>query len=101
MVRVYSATGQPLHSAADVLMGRSRYKLKLGFIGVVNRCQADIMKNVTIKKALKLESAYFTSHPVYKTFAHKCGTEYLRKTLNKVSCSTAWHMTVLFRRIVT
>lgn len=74
-------------TAVDILTGRSKYHLKLGFIGVVNRCQADIASGVPIVKARKNEASYFSNHPVYKTIASKCGTDYLRKTLNKVMSS--------------
>jgi len=69
--------------ALDTLLGRV-VPLKLGFIGVVNRSQKDINDNKTIEKALKDEADFFASHPLYRTIANRCGTQFLSKSLNKV-----------------
>ncbi|KAL5531188.1 hypothetical protein ACEPAG_4064 [Sanghuangporus baumii] len=70
-------------NALDILTGRV-YPLKLGFIGVVNRSQQDIISGKSMKEALDSEMDYFMSHPAYRTIARKCGTRYLAKTLNLV-----------------
>ncbi|KZS94748.1 dynamin protein dnm1 [Sistotremastrum niveocremeum HHB9708] len=70
-------------NALDVLTGRV-YPLKLGFIGVVNRSQQDINSEKGLKDALESEAEFFANHPAYKNIAHKNGTAYLSKTLNKV-----------------
>lgn len=71
-------------NALDILTGRV-YPLKLGFIGVINRSQQDIIGNKPMSDALKDEAQFFKSHVAYRTIAHRCGTQYLSKTLNSVS----------------
>ncbi|RXK41223.1 dynamin-A [Tremella mesenterica] len=73
-------------NALDVLTGRT-YPLKLGFVGVVNRSQQDIMSDVPLEEAKKKEEEFFRSHAVYRNIAHRCGTRYLAKTLNSVLMS--------------
>lgn len=70
-------------NALDILTGRV-YPLKLGFIGVVNRSQADINAEKSMGDALDSESEFFKGHPSYRNIAHKNGTKYLAKTLNSV-----------------
>ncbi|RSH94514.1 Dynamin- GTPase protein [Saitozyma podzolica] len=70
-------------NALDVLTGRT-YPLKLGFVGVVNRSQQDIMENVPMEDARRKEEEFFRNHPVYRNIAHRCGTKFLAKTLNGV-----------------
>jgi len=43
------------------------YRLHLGYIGIKNRSQADIVSGKSIKDTLEDEATYFTSHPVYRT----------------------------------
>lgn len=69
-------------NALDILTGKV-YPLKLGFIGVVNRSQQDIMTRKSLGDSLAAEMEFFNSHPAYKTISSRCGTEYLAKTLNK------------------
>jgi dynamin 1-like protein len=68
-------------NAMDILSGRV-YPLKLGFIGVVNRSQQDIMGNKSLGDALLAEKEFFRTHPAYRNMAHRCGTQFLAKTLN-------------------
>ncbi|TBU23125.1 dynamin protein dnm1 [Dichomitus squalens] len=70
-------------NALDILTGRV-YPLKLGFIGVVNRSQADINADKPLSDALDSEAEFFRTHPAYRNIAHKNGTKYLAKTLNQV-----------------
>ncbi|KAJ2913357.1 hypothetical protein MD484_g7059, partial [Candolleomyces efflorescens] len=70
-------------NALDILTGRV-YQLKLGFIGVVNRSQQDIISEKSMSDALDSETEYFRNHPAYRNIAHKNGTKYLAKTLNTV-----------------
>jgi dynamin 1-like protein len=70
-------------NAVDVLTGRV-YPLKLGFTGVVNRSQQDIMANKPLDEAIDAEADFFRTHPAYRNIAHRCGTRYLAKTLNQV-----------------
>ncbi|OJT13682.1 Dynamin-related protein DNM1 [Trametes pubescens] len=70
-------------NALDILTGRV-YPLKLGFIGVVNRSQADINAEKSLADAHEAEDDFFRTHPAYRNIAHKNGTRYLAKTLNQV-----------------
>ncbi|WWD08893.1 hypothetical protein V865_007007 [Kwoniella europaea PYCC6329] len=70
-------------NALDILTGRT-YPLKLGFVGVVNRSQQDIMQDLPMDDARQKEEDFFKTHPVYRNIAHRCGTKYLAKTLNAV-----------------
>lgn len=73
-------------NALDVLTGRV-YPLKLGFIGVVNRSQQDIISGEPMEAALEKEAEFFRSHAGYRNIAHRCGTKFLAKTLNQVLMS--------------
>ncbi|CAD6582844.1 MAG: Dynamin- GTPase protein [Cyphobasidiales sp. Tagirdzhanova-0007] len=70
-------------NALDILNGRV-YPLKLGFIGVVNRSQQDIITGKPMDQALDDEMEFFKSHPGYRNMAHRLGTKYLARTLNQV-----------------
>ncbi|TMW56688.1 hypothetical protein Poli38472_006698 [Pythium oligandrum] len=69
--------------ALDMLQGRI-IPLKRGFVGVVNRSQADINNSVSIRDALSKETSYFKNHPSYRAMASRMGTQYLSKTLNTI-----------------
>ncbi|TFK73726.1 dynamin protein dnm1 [Pluteus cervinus] len=70
-------------NALDILTGRV-YPLKLGFIGIVNRSQQDIIGEKSMGDALDSETEFFRNHPAYRNIAHKNGTKYLARTLNQV-----------------
>ncbi|KAM0787338.1 hypothetical protein ACM66B_003427 [Microbotryomycetes sp. NB124-2] len=70
-------------NALDILTGRV-YPLKLGFIGVVGRSQADINANKPMEEHIAAEREFFRNHPGYRNIAHRCGTKFLAKTLNQV-----------------
>lgn len=42
-------------------------QLRLGFVGVKNRAQEDIVNQLTVKEAIDKEEMYFNTHPVYST----------------------------------
>ncbi|CAL9211337.1 unnamed protein product [Musa hybrid cultivar] len=69
-------------NALDVLEGRS-YRLQHPWVGIVNRSQADINKNVDMIAARRKEQEYFANSPDYGHLAHKMGSEYLAKLLSK------------------
>ncbi|XP_073110384.1 phragmoplastin DRP1C isoform X2 [Elaeis guineensis] len=69
-------------NALDVLEGRS-YRLQHPWVGIVNRSQADINKNVDMIAARRKEQEYFATSPDYGHLAHKMGSEYLAKLLSK------------------
>mmetsp|Transcript_4220 Transcript_4220/g.9141 ORF Transcript_4220/g.9141 Transcript_4220/m.9141 type:complete len:743 (-) Transcript_4220:98-2326(-) len=61
--------------------------LKKGYIGIVNRSQAEINANTPLTELRKKEKAFFLNHPSYRSVASKHGTEYLTKTLNSILLS--------------
>lgn len=67
----------------DVLNNQA-VPLRRGYIAVVNRSQKDIQDNVSIRQALKKETAFFQTHPKYRTVLTKCGTVNLTRSLNHV-----------------
>lgn len=73
-----------LFNCFKVLEGRS-YRLQHPWVGIVNRSQADINKNVDMLAARRKEQEYFESSPEYGHLSHKMGAEYLAKLLSKVS----------------
>ena len=66
-----------------MLEGKS-YRLKFPWVGVVNRSQADINKNVDMIAARRKEREYFANTPEYKHLAQRMGSEHLAKMLSKV-----------------
>ncbi|KAK6158875.1 hypothetical protein DH2020_006189 [Rehmannia glutinosa] len=68
--------------AVDILEGKA-YKLQFPWIGVVNRSQQDINKNVDMIAARRREREYFAQTPEYKHLAHRMGSEHLGKVLSK------------------
>ncbi|KAL6211439.1 hypothetical protein ACLB2K_016665 [Fragaria x ananassa] len=69
--------------ARNLLLGKV-IPLRLGYIGVVNRSQEDIMLNRSIKDALVAEEKFFRSRPVYNGLADRCGIPQLAKKLNQI-----------------
>ncbi|VFQ75826.1 unnamed protein product [Cuscuta campestris] len=69
-------------NALDVLEGRS-YRLQHPWVGIVNRSQADINKNVDMIAARRREREYFATSPDYGHLASKMGSEYLAKLLSR------------------
>lgn len=67
--------------AMDVLAGNV-VNLQHGFVGVVNRSQHDINTNKSILDARQYEQQFFSQHPIYRTIAHRCGSQYLCKKLS-------------------
>lgn len=66
-----------------VLEGR-QYRLQHPWVGIVNRSQADINRNVDMIAARRKEREYFETSPEYGHLAHKMGSEYLAKLLSQV-----------------
>ncbi|KAJ9707116.1 hypothetical protein PVL29_002211 [Vitis rotundifolia] len=69
-------------NALDVLEGRS-YRLLHPWVGIVNRSQADINKNVDMIAARRREREFFATSPDYGHLSSKMGSEYLAKLLSK------------------
>lgn len=60
------------------------YRLVNPWVGVVNRSQADINRNLDIVAARRKEREYFQSSSDYGHLANRMGSEYLAKLLSKV-----------------
>ncbi|KAK2437252.1 Dynamin-related protein 3A [Trifolium repens] len=69
--------------ARNLLLGKV-IPLRLGYVGVVNRSQEDILMNRSIKDALVAEEKFFRGHPIYSGLADSCGVPQLAKKLNKI-----------------
>ncbi|KAF8406115.1 hypothetical protein HHK36_008195 [Tetracentron sinense] len=69
--------------ARNFLLGKV-IPLRLGYVGVVNRSQEDIMLNRSIKDALASEEKFFRSRPVYNGLGDRCGVPQLAKKLNQI-----------------
>ncbi|KAJ8774123.1 hypothetical protein K2173_009554 [Erythroxylum novogranatense] len=69
-------------NALDVLEGRA-YILQHGWVGIVNRSQADINKNMNMMAARRWEREFFATSPDYGHLASRMGSEYLAKLLSK------------------
>ncbi|KAI3448223.1 hypothetical protein Pfo_004888 [Paulownia fortunei] len=69
--------------ARNFLLGKV-IPLRLGYVGVVNRSQEDILLNRSIKDALIAEEKFFRSRPVYSDLAERCGVPQLAKKLNQI-----------------
>ncbi|KAL3814369.1 hypothetical protein ACJIZ3_015637 [Penstemon smallii] len=69
--------------ARNFLLGKV-IPLRLGYVGVVNRSQEDILMNRSIKDALVAEEKFFRSRPVYNDLAERCGVPQLAKKLNQI-----------------
>eukprot|EP01098_Paradermamoeba_levis_P003143 TRINITY_DN1465_c0_g1_i2.p1 TRINITY_DN1465_c0_g1~~TRINITY_DN1465_c0_g1_i2.p1 ORF type:complete len:412 (-),score=163.39 TRINITY_DN1465_c0_g1_i2:22-1257(-) len=70
-------------NALDILTGKV-IPLKLGYVGVINRSQQDIISKVPIREALKKENEFFNSSPTYKLLGSRSGTHYLSTMLNRI-----------------
>jgi hypothetical protein len=66
-----------------VLEGRS-YRLQHPWVGIVNRSQADINRNVDMIAARQMEREFFATSRDYGHLASRMGSEYLAKLLSKV-----------------
>lgn len=70
-------------NALDVLLGRI-VPLRRGYVGVVNRSQADLDTKATVAEARVAEKAFFHNHPVYAPHAAKMGSQYLAELLSSL-----------------
>ncbi|XP_016651069.1 PREDICTED: dynamin-related protein 5A-like, partial [Prunus mume] len=69
--------------AFEVNVGRKVISAKFPWVGVVNRSQADINKNVDMIAARRRKHEYFSTTPEYKHLAPRMGSEHLAKMLSK------------------
>ncbi|XP_019159404.1 PREDICTED: dynamin-related protein 1E-like isoform X2 [Ipomoea nil] len=85
-------------NALDVLEGRA-YRLQHPWVGIVNRSQADINKNVDMIVARRKEREYFATSPEYGHLSSKMGSEYLAKLLSKAQLYTILELCRAFFKI--
>ncbi|KAL6012641.1 hypothetical protein ACLOJK_003130 [Asimina triloba] len=90
MARVADPDGT---DARDFLTGKI-VPLKLGYVGVVNRSQEDIIQNRSIKEALAYEEDFFRRNAIYHGLSDRCGIPQLAKKLNQI-------LTILVQHIKT
>eukprot|EP01029_Cantina_marsupialis_P003781 TRINITY_DN13809_c0_g1_i1.p1 TRINITY_DN13809_c0_g1~~TRINITY_DN13809_c0_g1_i1.p1 ORF type:complete len:806 (-),score=292.97 TRINITY_DN13809_c0_g1_i1:149-2539(-) len=69
--------------AMDVITGKL-ISLKLGYIPVVNRGQADIEGKKDIQAQWQDEKNFFRSHNRYSVISERCGTRFLAKRCNEL-----------------
>lgn len=69
--------------ALDALNGNI-IPLKRGYIGVINRSQAEINSNAQLSEIRTKERNFFNNHPSYRSVASRHGTDYFVKTLNMI-----------------
>jgi len=74
--------------AYDILEGgctsEGQVTLKLGYVGVVCRSQADIKNKVKFIDHLAKERDFFANHPKYRDIATRQGTLFIRKKLKEL-----------------
>jgi dynamin 1-like protein len=71
----------PGTNALDMLNGRV-IPLRRGYIGVVNRSQAQLDCHLPMDESRVAEMAYFKSSPVYAPYADRMGSAFLATTLS-------------------
>ena len=72
-------------NALDIFEGRL-LKLRLGYVGIVNRSQKDIDSRKSIADAIQSEADWFRTDPKampYRHIIHRMGTKYLQKILHE------------------
>ncbi|GIL71585.1 hypothetical protein Vretimale_710 [Volvox reticuliferus] len=69
--------------AAHILRN-THIPLRLGYIGVVLRAQADIVAGLPMPECRKREEAFFASHAEYRDVAAHCGVGNLARRLNTI-----------------
>ena len=58
--------------------------LKLGYVAMKNRSQADIKNKMKVAEALKIEKEFFANHSVYKNMPDYCGASILVEKLTVI-----------------
>jgi dynamin 1-like protein len=59
--------------------------LRLGYVGIKNRSQQDVLDKMTVREAIEKEKLYFATHPQYSAMPPGLlGTEVLTTKLTKV-----------------
>lgn len=59
--------------------------LRLGYVGVKNRAQEDIINQIPVREAIAKEQAFFAAHPIYSSMPPELlGCDQLTKKLSKI-----------------
>ena len=59
--------------------------LRLGYVGVKNRAQEDIINQIPVKDAIAKEEMYFSSHPIYSSMpSNVLGCHVLTQKLTRI-----------------
>lgn len=83
---------------AKRMLMNEEIKLKLGFVGVKGRSQADIQEGMKVNQALQTERNYFARHPVYSNLPPGIlGTEAL---VNKLTTTMYKHIKKVMPSII-
>ncbi|CAM9685903.1 unnamed protein product [Ectocarpus fasciculatus] len=69
---------------ASEILSNKVIPLKMGYIAVVNRSQADINKNLSVREGNAKEKQYFAKHSGYRMSESRCGTHNLARILNQL-----------------
>ena len=70
---------------AKKMLSGQEVQLRLGYVGVKNRSQADINSNKRVKEALREEKKYFEEHPIYSSLPQNIlGTQSLTSKCTKI-----------------
>jgi dynamin 1-like protein len=69
--------------ASEVLRNKV-FPLKLGYVGVVCRSQADLESKLSLDQAREHERNFFRNHAVYGEFADRMGTDFLARRLQNL-----------------
>eukprot|EP00878_Enallax_costatus_P013508 GHUV01014123.1.p1 GENE.GHUV01014123.1~~GHUV01014123.1.p1 ORF type:complete len:883 (+),score=283.34 GHUV01014123.1:471-3119(+) len=75
--------------------------LRLGYIAIVNRSQADINANKSMSDARAAESMWFESHPEYTEVLKQCGVGNLARRINVILGNHIRLMLPTLRRQIT
>ena len=71
-------------SAKRMIEGKD-VQLRMGFVGIKNRSQQDIIDRITVKEAQEKEELYFNTHPIYSTMPQSLlGISNLTSKLTKI-----------------
>lgn len=71
--------------ARNLLMNKGEVPLKLGYVGIKNRSQADINEKKTVQQSIEDEKMYFSRSPIYSSLPIEClGTTSLVNKMTKV-----------------
>lgn len=71
--------------ARNILLNKCQVPLKLGYVGIKNRSQADIEAKKTVKESLEDEKMFFSKSLLYSSLPPSClGTKALTDSLTKV-----------------